>query len=108
MTAPLTRPGPCPYCDHDPVMAERGLCVGVGDGVGVRLYECVLLREWWDASAASRDAEVEALREELNRIVDAHERSPYELDYVHGLSSAIDTARERLLAPINVMRGAVK
>lgn len=50
---PLTRPGPCAYCDHNPVMAERGLCVGVETSAGhTRLYECKLLREWWDAGAA--------------------------------------------------------
>jgi hypothetical protein len=34
-------------------MAERGLCVGVETSAGhTRLYECKLLREWWDAGAA--------------------------------------------------------
>jgi len=50
---PLQRPGPCPYCDKDPVLIDRCVCVGVETSDGQRYYDCVLFREWWDAGHAA-------------------------------------------------------
>ena len=67
---PLTRPGPCPYCDATNPNAEA--CIGVRlsalHGPGEHKLLCTELREAWDAGQAAASADAEALRVEIARL----------------------------------------
>ena len=73
----LTRPGPCPYCDKDPVLIDRCVCVGVETSDGQRYYDCVLFREWWDAGHAA-GARSERAAQELQESIDRINAVPWE------------------------------